>query len=61
MAPYRNGDHGAVCEGCHHHLLEDVFLSGRGSSWWLICSMDEVLTVLGTWGPGGPAPIYTRS
>jgi hypothetical protein len=36
-APYRDGDHSAVCKGCHHHLLENVFLSGGGSSCWLIC------------------------
>lgn len=51
VAPYRDGDHGAVCEGCHHDLLEDVFLSGRGISWWLICSMDGVWDSSGDMGP----------
>lgn len=44
-APYRDGNHSAVCKGRHHHLLEDVFLPGGSSSCWLTCPV-------GADGPG---------
>lgn len=50
-APYRDGDHSAVCEGRHHHLLEDVFLPGGSDSCWLICLVDGVWPGFGDVGP----------
>lgn len=49
--PYRNGNHGAVCKGRHHHLLEDVFLPGRSNSFWLTCPVDGVWPGFGDVGP----------
>lgn len=52
-APYRDGDHGTVCEGCHHHFLEDVFLPGGSSSCWLtrLVPADGIQSGSGDVGP----------
>lgn len=49
--PYRYGDHSAVREGCHHHLLEDVFLPGGRGSCWLTSPVDGVWLGFGGVGP----------